>query len=299
MKLLDNLIVTTLPAVPRPIVRKLSSRYVAGEDKAEALAVVRDLNRDGYMVTLDILGEFTTRPEEAERTTEEYCDLLASIEEEGLDSNVSLKLTQLGLQIDPEGCYRLARRVAEEAARRGNFLRLDMEDSTCTDATLDIHRRLRDEFGAVGCVIQAYLRRSADDVDGLVHQGANVRLCKGIYVEPLRIAFKDPAEINRSYEALLRSLLEGGCYTGIATHDERLVEAAYRIIDELELDPARYEFQMLLGVTEKLRRSILERGHRLRVYVPYGSHWYPYSIRRLKENPQLAGYALKGLFAGS
>lgn len=299
MKLLDTLIATTLPAVPRPLVRKLSSRYIAGEDKAAALDTVRRLNAEGYLVTLDILGEFVHRAEEAERTVEEYCDLLRSIDEEGLTSNVSLKLTQLGLKLDPELCYRLARRVAEEAARRGNFLRLDMEDSSCTDATLDIHRRLRDEFGAVGCVIQSYLKRSAADVAALVHEAANVRLCKGIYVEPSRIAFKDPLEINRSYESLLRSLLEGGCYTGIATHDERLVEAAYRLIDELALDPARYEFQMLLGVTEPLRRSILERGHRLRVYVPYGSQWYAYSLRRLKENPQLAGYALKGLFAGS
>jgi len=291
----NSLIAQLLPAVPKPVVRRLSARYIAGETLDDAVAVIRTLNDEGMMATLDVLGEFVTNPEEAERAGKEYRGALARIQTEGLDSNISIKPTQMGLKLDLGLCHRITRSVMDDAVARGNSVRLDMEDSTCTDDTLAVYRRLREEYENVGCVIQAYLRRSGNDVCALAASGANVRLCKGIYVEPEAIAYHDDGEINRSFEALLRTLLAGPGYTAIATHDAALIDSAYTMIEELGLGRDDYEFQMLLGVTEGLRSEILRRGHRLRVYVPFGSHWHPYSLRRLKENPQIAGYALKGI----
>jgi len=299
MSWINKLVATTLPAIPKPIVRRVSSRYIAGETKAEAVATVRELNRQGLLATLDVLGEFVATEEEARRAGAEYVEVLDVIEREGLESNVSLKLTQLGLKIDVDLCHDIARTVLETARRLGNFVRLDMEDSTCTDDTLEIYRRLREEFpGHVGCVLQAYLKRTAADVEALLPLGANVRLCKGIYIEPAAIAFKDHDDINRNFVAVQQRLLEGGAYLGIATHDDALVEAAYRDLSRLGVDRRAYEFQMLLGVREKLRAEILARGHRLRVYVPFGSNWHAYSLRRMKENPQIAGHVLRAMFNG-
>ena len=299
MSWFHSMIAHTLPIVPKEIVRRVSARYVAGERLEDAVATVRALNRQGMMATLDVLGEFVSTAEEARRAGSQYRDLLQAIEREKLDSNVSLKLTQMGLKVDLGLCHEIVRGVVEEAARHGNFVRIDMEDSSCTDDTLAVYERVRQEFpGHVGCVIQAYLKRSLADVRSLAERRANVRLCKGIYIEPARIAYKRHEEINRSFNELLGVLLQGGSYVGIATHDRELVEAAYRIIQEHRLDPAKYEFQMLLGVTERLRGEVLERGHRLRVYVPFGSHWYPYSLRRLKENPEVAGHILRNLVNG-
>jgi proline dehydrogenase len=299
MSWFNKVVAHTLPAVPKPIVRRVSSRYIAGETLAEALDVVARLNGEGMMTTQDVLGEFVTSAEEARRAGDEYIRVLRAIDERKADSNVSLKLTQMGLKLERDLCYQVCKKVLEEAIGLGNFVRIDMEDSSCTDDTLAVYERLRQEHPEhVGCVIQAYLKRSLDDVRSLVSRGANVRLCKGIYIEPAEIAYKDHDAINRNYVLLLRELLAGGCYTGIATHDEELVNAAYGIIQELELTPDRYEFQMLLGVTENLRSRILARGHRLRVYVPFGSHWYPYSLRRLKENPEVAGHILRNMLNG-
>lgn len=299
MSWFHTVVANTLPIVPKPIVRRVSSRYVAGERLEDAVAAVRALNRQGMMATLDVLGEFVNTAEEARRAGAQYRDLLAAIEREKLDSHASLKLTQMGLKVDLDLCHEIVRGIVAEAAGRGNFVRIDMEDSSCTDDTLAVYERVRQEFpDNVGCVIQAYLKRSLADVRSLAQRKANVRLCKGIYVEPARIAYKGHDEINRNFTELLGELLRGGSYVGIATHDHVLVEDAYRLIDELKLDPSRYEFQMLLGVTERLRASILEKGHRLRVYVPFGSHWYPYSLRRLKENPEVAGHIIKNLFNG-
>jgi len=294
MELLNNVLVGVLPLVPKSIVGKIGSRYIAGESKIEAMNVVRKLNAQGFMATMDILGEFVTSEAKARETADEYVDLLRSIHELGLDANVSVKLTQLGLILNLDLCRELIHEVVGEAHRLNNFVRLDMEDSSGTQDTLDLYKHLRTTFPRVGCVIQSYLRRSEADLPGIVAINGNVRLCKGIYVEPENIAFKDPLEVNRSFESLLEVLLSQNVYTGIATHDERLVQAAYRLIDEHGCAPKEYEFQMLLGVTETLRQEIVDRGHRLRVYVPYGSQWYEYSVRRLKENPKLAGYALKG-----
>jgi proline dehydrogenase len=299
LRWLDRVVAETLPLVPRPIVRRVSARYIAGETLEDAVRVVRDLNREGVSATLDLLGEFVTTPAEAGRAAESYHVALDAIRRERLDSNVSLKLTQMGLKVDPEMCFRLTSGIVERARSQGNFLRLDMEDSTCTDATLAIHRRLRELYpDSVGCVIQAYLKRSAADVRDLITLGARVRLCKGIYVESPEIAYRDPLEINRNFVTLLTDLLEHGVHTGIATHDARLVEAAFDLIRRLGLGHDAYEFQMLLGVREPLRQVIREAGHRIRVYVPFGSHWYAYSLRRLKENPQIAGHVMRAFLNG-
>jgi proline dehydrogenase len=299
MSWLNKLMAQTLPAVPKPIVRRVSSRYIAGETLPEALSTVQGLNGDGCRATLDILGEFVNDEAEARTASDAYVGALDAIRDRGLDTNVSLKLTQLGLKLDLDLCHAMTRRVVESAVASDNFVRLDMEDSTCTEDTLEIFRRLHAEFPRhVGCVIQAYLRRSEGDVRGLVAMGANVRLCKGIYIEPPTLAFRDPAEVNRSFVNLLTLLLEGGSYAGIATHDDALVDAAYDLIKRLKLAPEQYEFQMLLGVREPLRRAIVAGGHRLRVYVPFGPHWHAYSLRRLKENPKIAGYVLKAFLNG-
>lgn len=219
--------------------------------------------------------------------------MLDAIRSNGLDSNVSIKLTMLGLLIDEEFCFQRMREIVGEAKKRGNFIRIDIEDSSVTDKTFRIYRRLREEFDNVGAAIQAYMRRTQDDVGDFLAMNANLRLCKGIYVEPRRIAWKGHHTINANFTLALRRLLEGGCYVGIATHDEHLIWEAERIVRETGLDRTKYEFQMLLGVDEELRDVIHAAGHRLRIYVPFGRHWYAYSMRRLRENPKIAGYAAK------
>ena len=298
MKLLNNAIVRTLPFVPRPLVRVFSSRYVAGETLEDALAVVRRLNAEGCMATLDVLGEDVVRFEETEETVVEYARALDAIARERLDSNVSVKLTALGLKIDPSECRRQFGRILDAAARHGNFVRIDMEDSSVTEETIGIFLEARERTDRVGAVIQAYLRRSRADAARLMAVSANVRVCKGIYAEPPDIAFQDPDEIRRSYSALVDDLLGAGCYVGIATHDPALVDRALSTIASRKLPREAYEFQMLLGVAPDLRRRLVAAGHRLRVYIPYGRSWYGYSMRRLKENPAIAGHIVKNLFTG-
>ena len=298
MKLLNNAIVRTLPFVPRPLVRVFSSRYVAGETLEDALAVVRRLNAEGCMATLDVLGEDVVRFEETEETVVEYARALDAIARERLDSNVSVKLTALGLKIDPSECRRQFGRILDAAARHGNFVRIDMEDSSVTEETIGIFLEARERTDRVGAVIQAYLRRSRADAARLIPVAANVRVCKGIYAEPPDIAFQAPDEIRRSYSALVDDLLGAGCYVGIATHDPALVDRALSTIASRKLPREAYEFQMLLGVAPDLRRRLVAAGHRLRVYIPYGRSWYGYSMRRLKENPAIAGHIVKNLFTG-
>ncbi|MGH2568007.1 MAG: proline dehydrogenase family protein, partial [Bacteroidota bacterium] len=227
---------------------------------------------------------------------EDWLEIVQAVNDRQLDSNVSLKLSQLGLRIDPELCYRNVLAIVETARRLGNFVRIDMEDSSTTDDTVALYRRLR-EAGVdnVGLVIQAYLRRSGVDIRSLAKLKTNFRLCKGIYIEPEEIAFRDRDEIRRNFVLLIRTLFESGCYVGIATHDEYVIEKSFELIEKYKLARDRYEFQMLLGVREELRDSIARRGHRLRVYVPFGEKWYAYSVRRLKENPQIAGYVLRAM----
>jgi proline dehydrogenase len=298
VKALNELVVRTLPLVPRPLVRVFSSRYVAGETLAEALGVVRRLNGEGCMATLDVLGEDVTLLEETEETVEEYSRALDAIASDGLDSNVSVKLTALGLKLDPAECRRQFSRILEAAGRHGSFVRIDMEDSSVTEETIRIFLEARARTERVGIVLQAYLHRSRADAARVAGVSGNVRVCKGIYVEPPSIAYQGREEIRDNYAALVDDLLEAGCYVGIATHDEVLVNRALVTITRLKLSPLAYEFQMLLGVTPVLRRRLVAAGHRLRVYVPYGRSWYEYSLRRLKENPAIAGHIMKNLFSG-
>jgi proline dehydrogenase len=297
MSAFNRLLVTGLPAVPKPIVGRVASRYVAGEDFADAVRVVRDLNQQGAMATVDVLGEEVSEREKATTAVEEYLRVFEAIDREKIDCNVSIKLTLLGLKIDEGFCRDNVASIVEAAQRFGNFVRIDMEDHTTTDATIRIYRELHARYGNLGIVLQAYMRRTLRDIEELP-QGANVRLCKGIYVEPRRIAWKGYETVRHNYVQALDKLFTQGVYVGIATHDEYLACAASALIDRHGLTRDQYEFQMLLGVDEELRRILIESGHRLRVYVPYGRDWYPYSIRRLRENPEVARHVLKAMMSG-
>ena len=294
MKGVDRLLAASLPIVPRPVVRRIADRYIAGESLDDAVAAVRVLNRDGAMATVDVLGEFIRIPQEAEETAVEYQHALDAIAAGALAANVSVKLSALGIELDRELVDRTLAGVLETAERHGVFVRIDMEHSGLTDATLDVYRGLRDAGREqVGIVLQSYMRRAADDVAALAPYAPNVRLVKGIYVEPPDVAFQDGGEVNASFVRLLEQLLEQGSYVGIATHDRALLDAALGIVRARGLAPDRYEFQVLLGVAEDARRRLIAAGHRVRVYVPYGRAWYAYAVRRLKENPSIAGYVAR------
>jgi proline dehydrogenase len=296
MTVVDRLVALTLPLVPKSIVRRVANRYIAGESMDDAIRVVTGLNKLGIRATMDVLGEDVVRLEQAQAAAGEYTRLLEEIHRLGLDANVSIKLSQFGLKVDKRDCYELVDALVRRAAGFQNFVRIDMEDSSCTTDTLAIFRQLRRDHANVGVVIQAYLRRTRRDVDALADLQPNYRLCKGVYVEPRGIAFRDMPIINLNYAAILEQLLKNGSYVGIATHDEMMVWHAMRLIRELDLPPTAYEFQMLLGVDEELRDIIRHEGHNLRVYIPYGRDWYAYSVRRLRENPRLAGYVMKAMF---
>ncbi len=298
MSAFNRLLVTGLPAVPKPLVGRVASRYVAGESLDDAIRVVRKLNEQGAMATLDVLGEEVSERGKATAAVEEYLRVFAAIDREKVDSNISIKLTLLGLKIDEGFCRDNVARIVETAKSFGNFVRIDMEDYTTTDATLRIYRELHGRYGNVGVVLQAYMRRTLRDIEELPDQGANIRLCKGIYVEPRKIAWKGYETVRHNYVQALDKLISRGVYVGIATHDEFLACAASALVDRHGLKPDQYEFQMLLGVDEELRRILIAAGHRLRVYVPYGPDWYPYSIRRLRENPEVARHVLKAMMSG-
>ncbi len=296
MSFLNKLIVSALPIVPKALVGQFSRKYIAGVALQDAVRVIRDLNTKRLMATMDLLGEDIHEEAQAATMKSTLIQMFETIQRSTLDSNVSVKLSQLGLRIDKNVCFENVRSVVEEARKLGNFVRIDMEDSTTTGDTIEIYRRLREQgFENVGIVIQAYLKRSDADIRALVKLRANFRVCKGIYVESPDIAYHDRDEIRRNFVLLVRTIIENGCYVGIATHDEYLVEKSYDLIQRNSPDRSRYEFQMLLGVRETLRDQILSDGHRLRVYVPYGEQWYAYCTRRLKENPQIAGYVVKAL----
>lgn len=295
MNAFNRVMASTVPLLPKPIVRLFSKRYIAGDSIDDAIRVVRELNRSGILATMDVLGEHTTKPENAISAREDYFGLLQAIDDEKLDSSISVKLTQLGLKLDRSLCEENIESIVRRARDFHNFVRIDMEDRTCTSDTLEIFGSLREHYDNVGIVVQAYLRRTIHDVESLVASSANVRVCKGAYIEPRAVAYKDPAIINHNFALIVEALLSGGCYVGIATHDERVVWNAFRAIRALGLGPHQYEFQTLLGVDEELHRFILAEGHRLRVYVPFGPHWFAYSTRRLKENPRVAGYVLQNL----
>jgi proline dehydrogenase len=289
VSLLDRALVRALPAVPRAVVERLSSRYIAGSSLADAQRVVAELNAAGKLATVDVLGEEITQASETEAIADEYVAALEAFERDDLDANVSVKPTALGLKLDYDLCKRNVERVLAAAEPTDRFVRIDMEDSTTTDDTLRLYRELRDEgHPRVGPVLQASLKRTVADAEELA--GASVRICKGIYVEPEAIQFRDDAAVRVSFVRTLETLLDRGCYAAIATHDEHLVERSSELIRERGLAPEQYEFQMLLGVRPELGDQVVAEGHRLRIYVPYGQQWYEYSLRRLKENPKIAGY---------
>ncbi len=297
MSLLNKLVVTAMPLIPKAVVGRVARRYIAGTTLANGVQTVKRLNQAGMMSTMDLLGEDIKDASETQQVRDSILPILQAISQNQLNSNVSIKPTQLGISIDQELCFRNIRAILEEARKLGNFVRIDMEDARTTDATLKIYDRLRkDGFSNTGVVIQSYLHRSEADVRALVKEGVNIRLCKGIYNESPSIAFKGRQEIRDNFLKLLQIILDGGSYVGIATHDDYLIDGALKLVQRLGLKPTQYEFQMLLGVREARREQIVRDGHRLRVYVPYGEQWYAYSTRRLKENPAMAWYITKAIF---
>jgi proline dehydrogenase len=299
MKLVNQLILSFIRSLPKPLVKRFAMRYIAGEELDDAVRVVRVINSQKMMGTMDVLGENVSTREESLAAVRECEEVLHSINKNHLDANLSIKLTQFGLKIDEEFCHSNVKRLLEIASGYNIFVRMDMEDSSTTGATLNLYERLRSEgMENVGVVIQANMRRSEADVQRLVSEKTNIRLCKGAYVEPEAVAFQDKEEICLKYLKLLKMLLDGKCYVGIATHDDFLIGGAYQFRQEMNLQKSGYEFQMLYGVRSKLRDKIVTDGHRLRVYVPFGRHWYAYSIRRFKENPRIARYVFQAIFSG-
>jgi proline dehydrogenase len=296
MDVLNRLIVSVIPLLPKRLVRRFAMRYIAGEKLDDALRVVRSINGKNRMGTIDVLGENVGTREESLAAVRECEEVLHSIHENHVDANLSIKLTQFGLKMGEEFCYSNMKRFLAIASGHKNFVRIDMEDSSTTSDTLKLYERLRSEgFENMGVVIQGNMRRSEEDVRRLVSMRANIRLCKGAYMEPETIAFRGKEEIRENYLKLLRMLFEGRCYVGMATHDDFLINGAYQYIQEMNLEKAGYEFQMLYGVRSKLSDQIVADGHRLRIYVPFGEHWYAYSIRRFKENPQITRYVIQAL----
>ena len=292
MTLLDRAIVKTLPAVPRPVVRRLSSHYIAGESLADAVATVKRLNAQGRLATVDVLGEEIASAAEAKALAEEYVHVLDAIERERLQANISVKLTGFGLKLGYQVCKRNLERVVASAAERGIFVRIDMEDTTTTDDTLRLYREARAGGADVGVVLQASLKRSLGDVQGL----HDVRVCKGIYVEPAELQFKNADVVRDSFVSIVEALLEEGAYVAIASHDDEVIDRSLALLERSGRKEDEYEFQMLLGVRENRGDELVRAGHRLRIYVPYGRQWYEYSLRRLQENPKIARYVAADTF---
>ena len=276
----------------------VTRRFVAGEDLTDAAQAIRELNRKHITASFDHLGESISSEAEAREEVSEYLRVLHSIGENQLDSNVSVKLSQLGLNISPDLCLENTRAIVEAAASHRNFVRIDMEDSTKTDGTLEVFRRLRRDFENVGIVIQSYLRRSENDVDELLKDGVRIRLCKGAYDEPTSVAFSSKAETDENYVRLMKKLLTSGVYHGIATHDERMIAATREFAAERKISPDSFEFQMLFGVRRDLQEKLVAQGYRVRVYVPYGRYWYPYFMRRLAERPANVWFVMKNMLKG-
>lgn len=302
--MINRLIATALPILPQRFVWLFSRSYIAGETVQAAMDACRSLNASGIKTTIDILGEFIQDLDEAEKNRDEYLSLIETAQSSAIDGNYSVKPTMFGLLIDAETCYEHIRDIVAKAAAYGNFIRIDMEDSDCVDLELNLFRRLKAEFPqSVGLVVQAYLRRTLDDLKSLMDlhtpdDPLNYRLCKGIYAEPARIAFQGHDEINAHFLEDLEFMLQNGLYPGIATHDRALVEGSLALLERYQVPRDRYEFQMLYGVTPDLRSTVLDAGHTMRVYVPFGRHWFGYSTRRLKENPKIITSIVKSILLG-
>lgn len=296
MSFFNKIIVAIVQLMPKAIVGIFSRRYIAGETLGEAIDLVKNLNSKGIYATIDVLGEAIKNKDEAITSKKKALQVFDSIIQNNLKANLSIKPTQMGLSIDEDFAYEQISELVERAKQIDNFVRIDMEDSPFTDATFKLYKRLRENYDNTGVVVQAYLKRTYDDVVVLNKLGTNYRLCKGIYIESPNIAYKDKQIIRDNYLKILETILKSGNYVGIATHDEYLIKGAYKLIKDLNIPKDKFEFQMLLGVREDLRDRINKDGYKIRVYVPFGKDWYPYSIRRLKENPQIAGYIFKSLF---
>jgi proline dehydrogenase len=298
----NKLIAALLPYLPKKLVWIFSKKYIAGDTLDDAIAVSKELNSQGIMVTLDVLGEFIESLEEAEANKNEYLEVIERSEKEGINGNYSIKPSSFGLLIDEEVCYNHIREVVQKAVSYGNFIRIDMEDSSCVDKEIKLFRRLKKEFPAnVGLVFQAYMRRTYQDLHDLLdihteENPINFRLCKGIYVEPEEVAFKKYEEVNEHFMEDLEFMFQQKMYPGIATHDQPLIDGALKLIKKYQFKHEEYEFQMLYGVTPNLRKKLVDEGHRMRVYVPFGKDWFGYSTRRLKENPKMASHIIKALF---
>jgi len=298
----NRLIANILPYFPKKFVWIFSKPYVSGEKAEDAIEVSKEFNSQNMLVTLDVLGEFIETLEEAEANKQQYLDLIDLSEANKIKGNYSVKPTSFGLLIDKEVCYQYIREIVKKVATYNNFLRIDMEDSSCIDLEIELFRRLKKEFPAnVGLVFQAYMKRTLDDIKGLMDLNSddhtlNYRLCKGIYVEPAEIAFKKYEVVNENFLKDLEYMFANKVYAAIATHDKPLIEGSYELIDKYNVPKDMYEFQMLYGVTPRLRQSIVDKGHTMRIYVPFGKEWFGYSTRRLKENPKMASHIIKAIF---
>ena len=298
----NKIIAAILPYFPKKFIWIFSRPYISGETIEDAMRVSKDLNSKKIKVTIDVLGEFIKNLDEAEANKKEYLHVIEFSHQNGIDGNFSCKPTSFGLLIDKEICFKHMREIVAKAASCINFIRVDMEDSPCTDLEIELFRKLKAEFpNNVGLVLQAYLKRTHTDIENMMdlhkeNARLNFRLCKGIYIEPEAISFKKYEEINYHYLEDLEYMLKNKIYVGIATHDKPLVEAAYKLIEKYNVPRNMYEFQMLYGVTPKLRESIVNDGHTMRVYIPFGKQWFGYSTRRLKENPKMASHIIKAIF---
>jgi proline dehydrogenase len=300
--MINKLFAAILPYMPKKLVWIFSRQYIAGETVEQAIAHAKKLNEQGILTTIDVLGEFITTLEEAEANKSEYLEVIEAAEKAQVNGNYSLKPTSFGLLLDKDVAYQHIREVVAKAAYFGNFVRIDMEDSPCTEMEIELYRKLKAEFpGNVGLVVQSYLKRTHQDILNMRDINSedfpvNLRVCKGIYVEPEEIAYQKYEEVNAHFLADVELMLQEKMYPAVATHDVSLVEGVYKLLEKYHVPRERYEFQMLFGVTPALRKSILDRGHRMRVYVPFGKQWCGYSTRRLKENPKMAGVIIKALF---
>jgi len=275
----------------------LSKRYIAGENLEDAVNLVKSLNEKGICATIDVLGEAIKNKDEALEDKSKCLEVLEAIKNNNLIANLSIKPTQMGLSIDENFAFMQIHEIVARAKSINNFVRIDMEDSPYTDATFNLYKKLKEKFDNVGVAVQAYLKRSFNDVFNLNRHNTNIRLCKGIYIEPAEIAYKEKQAIRDNFVKILELMLKSDNYVGIATHDEYLINSAYKLIKEMNISKNKFEFQMLLGVREDLRDKINADGYKIRIYVPFGKDWYPYSIRRLKENPEIAGHIFKNIFS--
>lgn len=296
MNLFNKAVVGILPVFPKRIIRIFANRYIAGDNIDEGVKKVQELNTKNIFATMDVLGESISEKAEAIESKNESIEVLEYINRHKLNSNLSIKLTMLGLNIDYDLCLNLVTEILTKAKELNNFVRIDMEDSSVTDATIRIFEESRKKFDNVGLVLQAYMRRTEKDVIKLTEVKTSFRLCKGIYIEPEEIAFKKKQKVRDNFMKVLRVMFERKAYVGIATHDKYLVEESLKLIRELNLNKDQYEFQMLLGVTEKLRDKLVADGHKMRIYVPFGKRWYQYSMRRFKENPNVVGAVINSFF---